>query len=138
MIEQADVSDDVKDNTRRNHLYNEARVALRRDDLDDAAAKLDEYREAVAAKQIPFEVRRTHEIAGGLALHRGDGEAALAELAQANQQDPWVLYLQALACQHEGDEEGMKTFAAKTAGWNQLNLNLAFVKSKAEHMAEGP
>ncbi len=137
MIDQADVSDDVKDGNRRNHLYDMARQAIHRDDLDDASAKLEEYAEAVGAKQIPFEVRRTHEIAGMLALHRDDAETAAAELAQANQLDPRVLYLQAVACQRQGDEEGMKTFAAQVADFNQLNLNLAFVKSKAEHLAAG-
>ncbi len=137
MIEQAEVSDDVKEGTRRNHLFNEGRVAVYREDFDEAAAKLDEYKSAVAAKSIPFEIRRSHELAGMLALHRHDPETAAAELGQANQQDPWVLYLQAKACQQAGDTEGFRTFAAKAAGWNQLNLNLAFVKSKAEHMLEG-
>ncbi len=137
MIEQAAVSDDVKDGTRRNHLFNQGRVAVYSGDLDSAAARLDAYRSAVAEKSIPFEVRRSHELAGMLALHRDDPEAAIAELAQANQQDPFVLYLQAKACQKAGDQEGMRTFAAKAAGWNQLNLNLAFVKNKAEYLLQG-
>ncbi len=137
MIEQAAVSDDVKEGTRRNHLFNRGRVAVVSDDLDDAAARLDEYRAAVAARNIPFEVRRGHELAGMLALHRKNPEAAGTELAQANQLDPWVLYLQAEACQAAGDDEGMRDFASKAANWNQLNLNLAFVKSKAEHLLEG-
>ncbi len=137
MIDQAEVSDEIKENTRRNHLFNEGRVAVYAQDLEAAAAKLDEYKSAVAARNIPFEVRRSHELAGMLALHSGDSETAAAELAQANQLDPWVLYLQAKACQHAGDDEGMRDFAAQAAGWNQLNLNLAFVKSKAEHLLEG-
>lgn len=134
LIEQAEVSDEVKETARRNHLFDQGRVAVHRDDLDEAAAKLEAYLGAVAAKNIPFEVRRGHQLAGMLALHRGDPETALAELAQANQQDPWVLYLQAKACEHAGDAAGMREFAAKTANWNQLNLNLALVKSKAEHL----
>ncbi|MCP3963551.1 MAG: tetratricopeptide repeat protein [bacterium] len=137
MIEQADVSEDVKGGTRRNHLFNEARVALHRDDLDDAAAKLDEYRTAVEERQIPFEVRQVHELAGMLALHREQGDDALAELAKANQQNPLVLYLQARACQHQGDEDGMKEFATKVVDFNGLNLNLAYVKAKAEEMLAG-
>ncbi len=137
MIEQAEVSDEVKENARRNHLFNQGRVAVYREDLDAAAAKLEEYRSAVAAKNIPFEVRRVHELAGMLALHRKAPEAAAAELAEANQLDPWVLYLQAKACQQAGDQEGVRAFAEKAASWNQLNLNLAFVKSKAEHLLAG-
>ncbi len=134
MNEQADVSDEAKEGTRRNHLFNQGRVAVYRDDLDTAAAKLAEYQSAVAARNIPFEVRRSHALAGMLALHSDDPETAVTELGQANQQDPMVLYLQAKACQQAGDDEGMRENAAKVANWNQLNLNLAFVKSEAEHL----
>ncbi len=137
MIEQAAVSDEVKEGTRRNHLFNQGRVAVFSDHLDDAANRLDDYKSAVAAKNIPFEVRRTHELAGMLALHRKDPETAATELAQANQLDPWVLYLQAKARQATGDDQGMRDFATRAADWNQLNLNLAFVKSKAAHLLEG-
>lgn len=137
MIEQAEVSDEVKENTRRNHLFNQGRVAVNLNKLEQAAAKLDEYRAAAAAKNIPFEIRRGHELAGMLALHRQDPETAISELAQGNQQDPWVLYLQAKACQAAGDDSGMRDFATRAAHWNQLNLNLAFVKSKAEHLLAG-
>ncbi len=136
MIEQAEVAGEVKEATRRNHLFNQGRVAVHSGDLDGAAAKLEEYKSAVVAKNIPFEVRRVHELAGMLAMHRDEHAAAVAELAEANQQDPMVLYYQAKACQGAGDDEGMRAFATKVAGWNQLNLNLAFVKSKAEHLLE--
>ena len=135
-IEEADVSEEVKEGTRRNHLFNQARLALAAKDLAAAAASAEEYRQQVEARNIPFEVRRTHELAGALALEQGDDDAALAELEQANQQDPRILYLQALACQGKGDDAGRKEYAARAANFNQLNLNLAFVKAEAEELAE--
>ena len=51
------------------------------------------YATAVDAKKIPFEVRQSHELAGRIALAgeelRGGGRRSCA---QANQQDPRVLY----------------------------------------------
>ncbi len=135
MIEQADVSDDVKEGTRRNHVYLEARAAVATGDLETATGKLEEYRQRAAVKSIPFELRRTHELAGVIALHRDDYDTALTELEQANQQDPRVLYLQALACQGKGDEEGTRQFASRAASFNQLNLNLAYVRARAQKLA---
>ena len=135
MIEEADVTEDVKEGTRRNRLFNQARVALAAKDLETATAKAEEYRRQVEVKRIPFEVRRTHDLAGAIALERADYDAALAELEQANQQNPRILYLQALAYRGRGDEAGLKEFAGRVANFNQLNINLAYVKKKAEELA---
>ncbi len=135
MIEEAEVTEDVKEGTRRNSLFNQARVALAAEDLETAAATAEEYGRQVAVKKIPFEVRRTHDLAGAMALQRADYDAALIELEQANQQNPRILYLQALACQGKGDAAGLEEFAARVANFNQLNINLAYVKKKAEELA---
>ena len=52
---RADVSDDVKENARRNHDYFVARVALGKGDLEAARESVGAYAAAVEAKQIPFE-----------------------------------------------------------------------------------
>ncbi len=133
-IEQADVTDDVKENARRNQLYNDARVALAGGDVAAARAATDEYRHQVEAKQIPFELRRVHELEGRLHLDAGDGAAALAELQQANQQNPQVLYLQALAHHSAGDAEAARQMATRAAQFNGLNFNFGYVKKNAEEM----
>jgi tetratricopeptide (TPR) repeat protein len=134
MMEQAEVSEEVKEGARRAHLFNQARVALEQGVLETASAKTEEYRNEVAARQVAFEVRQVHELAGALALEQADYDTALAELAQANQQNPRVLYRQALACQGAEDDERMREFATKAANFNGLNVNYAYVKSKAQGM----
>jgi hypothetical protein len=52
-------------------------------------------------------------------------------LKQANQQDPRILYLMAVAAKGAGDSARAATLAAKAAKFNSLNFNYAFVRSKA-------
>ena len=59
--------------------------------------------------------------------------SAIAELAQANQQNPDVLYLLGVSYQGKADGTKAKASFTKAAKFNSLpQLNYAFVRSKAE------
>jgi tetratricopeptide (TPR) repeat protein len=133
-IEAASVPAEVKEATRRNALYDDARVALARGNVAAAKEKAAAYRSAAEAKGVPFEVRQAHEIAARIALHEGDAAGALRELGEASQQDPRVLYLTALASKKSGDAPKARDMAGKTASFNAENINYAFVRSKAREM----
>ena len=126
---------DNKAAARRNHLFNEARVALAKSDLATARARSVAYAKEVAVKQIPFEVRQQHELAGMLAIAESKPKVAVAELAQANQLDPRVLYLMAAALSGAGDAAKARGAARKVAEWNQLSLNYGYVRAKARTLA---
>ncbi len=131
-ISKADVPAEVKAAARRTDLYDRARVALAKGDLDSARALAAEYgKEVAAAKSIPFEVRRGHELAGRIALAGKDYVAALAELPQAGDRDPRVLYLTALALQGKGDLAKARETCKAAADFNELNVNYAYVRPKA-------
>ena len=135
---QADVPDEVKEAVRRNALFNEARVALARNDVETARARAKAYAERVAATQVPFEVRQSHEIAGLVALYAKDYALAVTELQQANQQDPRVLYNLALAHKGKGDAAMWRQVCQKAANFNGLGFNYSYVRAKALKMlAEG-
>ncbi len=134
-IEKAAAPREVKEATRRNALFDEARVALARKDLAGARATAEKYATAVAALKIPFELRQQHELAGRIALDEKDYARAVAELEQANQQDPRVLYLRALALQGKGDAAQARAVGAKAADFNGLAANYAFVRTKAAAIA---
>ncbi len=132
---RADVSDEVKGNARRNHDYFVARVALGQGDLTAARESVNAYAAAVEAKQIPFEVRRVHELEGLIALHEEDYEGAVSHLEQANQQNPRILYHLARACNGAGDVERARALAEQAGNFNQLNVNFAYVRDKARELA---
>jgi tetratricopeptide (TPR) repeat protein len=135
-IAKAEVADAVKGAARRQALFDEARVALARKDLASAKSKAAAYAKAVAVKSIPFEVRQSHELAGRIALARKDYAAAVAALRQANQQDPRVLYLLALALEGEGDQKTAQEVAARAADFNGLSPTYGYVRGKARAMVK--
>jgi tetratricopeptide (TPR) repeat protein len=133
-IDKADVPTAVKEAAHRNALFNEGRVALAKKDVATARARADAYATQVAAKAIPFEVRQQHELRGRIALEEKDHAGAVRELEQANQQDPRVLYLLAVALQGKGDAARAKAVAAKAADFNGLAVNYAYVRAKAKEL----
>ena len=68
VINKAQVPEEVKEATRRTHVFEEARVAVAGNDLATAKAKAAEYGRLIEPKKRPFEMRQQHELAGLIAL----------------------------------------------------------------------
>ncbi len=101
--EAARVPAEAKAATRRNYLFEQARAAVAKHDLATAKAKAAAYATEVAARKVPFEVRQQQEIEGLIALEEKRYAAAVQAFAKANQQDPRILYLTAVALKGAGD-----------------------------------
>ena len=138
VIDKADVPAEVKQAAHRQALFQEARVAVAKKDLATARAKSTAYAAAVTEKKRPFEVRQQHELAGRLALAEKSYAAAVTELQQANQQDPAVLYLLAVALQGKGDAAKAREVGAQAADFNGLSATYGFVRGKARAIATTP
>ena len=131
-INRAQVPEQTKAATRRNHLFEQARLAVAKNDLQAAKAKAAEYATQVAVKKAPFEVRQQHELAGLIALADKQPAVAAQEFSRANQQDPRILYLSALAWREAGNAAKASALATKAAKFNGLSFNYGYVKKKAE------
>jgi tetratricopeptide (TPR) repeat protein len=138
VIDRAQVPNEVKEATRRNHVFEEARVAIARKDLAAAKLKAAEYGKLISARKAPFEIRQQHELAGLIALAEKRPAAAAQELAGANQQDPRILYLTAIAWQSAGDAKKAAAFAAKAAKFNGLAFNYGYVRTSAAKLGKAP
>ena len=134
--EKADLPPEVKEATRRNGVYDEARVALAKHDLATAKAKAAQYGKLVTTKQNPFEMRQQHALLGMIAIDESKFAVATGELAKANQRDPRVLYLSAVALAGSGNAKSAKAMAARAADFNGLAPNYAYVRSKAKALAK--
>lgn len=127
------LSQQVKDNAERFSHYNFARVAIARKDLATAKTEAEAFRKGAEAAKNANQLKQAHELAGRIALEEKNYDTAIAELSQANQQNPDVLYLQGQAHKAKGDAANAKAFFTKAAKFNSLpQLNYAFVRSKAE------
>ncbi|MGH9310082.1 MAG: tetratricopeptide repeat protein, partial [Vicinamibacterales bacterium] len=131
VINAAQVPDAVKDATRRNHVFEEARLAAARNDLATAKTKADEFARLTMPRNAPAETRQRHELAGLIALGEKRYPAAVDELSAANQQDPRILYLTAVALRGAGNEAKSRVVAGQAAKFNGLGFNYAYVRSKA-------
>ena len=129
----SNLSQDNKDNAALFHHYNLARVAIAKKDLATAKTETETFRKGAEAAKNPNQLKQAHELAGRIALEEMSYDSAIAELAQANQQNPDVLYLLGQAYQGKGDAAKAKDSFTKAAKFNSLpQLNYALVRSKAE------
>lgn len=127
------LSQQVKDNTALFNHFNLARVAIAKKDLAKAKAETETFRKGVEAAKNANQIKQAHELAGRIALEEKNYDAAIAELNQANQQNPAVLYLLGEAYKGKGDASNAKAAYTKAAKFNSLPLlNYAFVRTKAE------
>jgi len=133
LVESSSLSDEIKSNRRLQHEFELANLALAKKDLASAKKHADTYRQGVESSHGAFRIQQSHELAGRIAFANKDYDTALAELHQANQQDPSVLYRISLVYQARGDHDDARDYAKKAAGFNSLpQLNYAFIRSKAE------
>ena len=136
LTEGSGLSQEIKDNTKRFHHYNLATVALGMKDYATAKAEAEEFRKGAEASKNPAQVKQAHQLAGMIALAEKDYDKAIAELQQANQQNPQNLYRLCQAYQGKGDTAKAKESCTKAAGFNSLPLlNYALIRAKAQKMA---
>jgi tetratricopeptide (TPR) repeat protein len=135
MTDDSSLSQEIKDNAKLFQHYNLARVALGKKDMATAKSEAEAFRKGTEPLKNPVQTRQAHELAGMIALEEKDYDKAVAELQQANQQNPYDLYRLCQAYQGKGDGEKAKAFCTKAADFNSLpQLNLAFVRTKAGKM----
>jgi tetratricopeptide (TPR) repeat protein len=136
LIEKSGLSDDVKQDTRLADQDNRARLALAKGDLAAARTAAQAYAAGAEARHNPFRIRQAHELAGLIAMQEKDYDRAIAELGQANQLDPAVVYATARAWKAKGDGAKAKALARRAAEANILPLiTYAFVRADARAMS---
>ncbi len=112
-----------------------AALAIAKKDFAEAKTHAEEFRQSAELTKNPVQIRFEHELAGRIALTEKDYDNAIAELQQANQQDPRNLYRIALAYQGKGNATEAHDWLARAAGFNSLpQLNYAFIRVKAQKM----
>jgi tetratricopeptide (TPR) repeat protein len=130
---ESNLSQDIKDNAALFHHYNLGRVALARKDLATAKTERDTFLKGAEAKKNSFLIKQAHDLSGRIALQEKNYDTAIAELNQANLQNPGDLFLLGEAYKGKGDSDKAKEFFTKAAKFNSLpQLPYAFVRTKAE------
>jgi tetratricopeptide (TPR) repeat protein len=134
--EGSSLPDEIKNNAKLQHHFNLTMVAAGKKDYATAKSEAEEYRKGAEASGNPAQVKQAHELAGVIALAEKKYDNAIAELEQANQQNPRNLYRLYEAYQGKGDSAKAKEYLTQVATFNPLpQLPYAFIRAKAVKMA---
>jgi tetratricopeptide (TPR) repeat protein len=132
LIQGSALSQEIKDNNRLVSRFNLARVALAKKDLAGAKTEADAFRAGATASKNPFQAKQAHEVDGTIALAEKNWDTAVAELGQANLQNPQNLYRICQAWRGKGDSAKADDFCKQAAAFNSLpSLNYALIRAKA-------
>jgi tetratricopeptide (TPR) repeat protein len=128
---------EVKADAKLADMYNMSRVALAKHDLATAKPLSASYLAGAQAEHSDFRIRQAHELAGMIALAEQRYDEAVAEMAQANQQNPYVLYTTALAYQGSGQPVKAAAFFGAAANMNTLpTLQYVFIRRQAMQLMD--
>jgi tetratricopeptide (TPR) repeat protein len=138
MIDGSDLSKEIKDNAKLLHHFNMTALAIGKKDYASAKTHADAYLAGAEVSKNPVQMKQAHELAGRIALAQKDYDKAIAELQQANLQDPRNLYRMSTAYEGKGDNAKAGEMCKKAAEFNPLpQLPYAFIRTKAQKMASG-
>ena len=133
LVQESDLPQPVKDNRKLVYHYDMSRVALARKDFVGARKEADLFRQGAEATKNPATVRNAHELDGTIALAERDYDRAIAELLQADQQNPQDLFRLCQAYGGKGDAAKAGEFCKKAADFNSVpDVNYALVRTKAK------
>jgi tetratricopeptide (TPR) repeat protein len=136
LIESANVSQEIKDNAKLQHHFNMSALAIGQKDYSAASLHAEEFRKGAEATKNPAQIKLAHELAGRIALAQKNYSKAIAELQQANAQDPRNLYRLGEAYAATGDSAKAQSYYAQAAKFNPLpQLPFAFIRVKAKKAA---
>ena len=117
-----------RENQARFQAFLQGRAALARNDVDGAKKWSDSFASQANASGSAGQKLLVHELAGQVAMAQKRYDQAIAELTQANQQDPYNLYRLSLAYAAAGQAAKAREFAERARKDNTLtSLNYAFV-----------
>lgn len=129
LITSSNLSQEIKDNAALLHHFNLAALSIGKKDYAAAKTHAEEFRNGAEGHKNSLQLKQAHELAGRIALAEKDYEAAIAELQQANAQNPCNLYRLAQAYQGKGEGAKAHEYAVRAAGFNSLpQLNYAFIR----------
>ncbi len=115
-----------------------ARIAARRKQTEAARTHVDEVR-AIAGRGRLDESQRlqSHHVAGYVAFYQADYERAIAELAKADQDDPFILSLLAQAHEQRKDQARARELYAAIVKMPDHTLQAALARPSAQRRLAG-
>ena len=115
----------------------QARIAARRGKKDDAEKHVATAKAALDKANNPDQAAFYPYLTGYVAFYSGDYKTAIADLAKADQGDPFILSLQAQAYEKSGDRAHAMEYYKKVLALNFHNPTNAFARPLAKKKLGG-
>jgi tetratricopeptide (TPR) repeat protein len=115
----------------------QARIAARRGNRDEAQKQVAIAKAALDKANNPDQAVFFPYLTGYVAFYAGDYKTAIADLAKANQQDPFILVLMAQSYEKSGDASQAKDYYQKAMGINSHAPTTAFARPLARRKLAG-
>jgi tetratricopeptide (TPR) repeat protein len=132
-IENSNLPNEIKNNSRFDILFGEALVLAKKTKFEAALKKADEYMAKAEKSGNSNQIRNGHEIYGRIALDKKEYNKAIEEFNQANLHNPYILFMIAQAYEELNDIENAKIYLKKIIKFNSLlELDYAFCRNKAK------
>src|ERR1700733_2331122 len=136
MVQSSSQSQEIKDNAKLQHEFSLTEIAVWKKDFAGAKSHAEEFRKGAEATKNSAQIKQSHELAGRIALAEKDYTTAIAELEQANLQNPRNLFRLSQAYQAKGDAAKAHDYLTKAADFNSLpGLNYSFIRMKAQKLS---
>jgi tetratricopeptide (TPR) repeat protein len=135
VAQESNIATRAKWRARARGLYNEARVAVARDDLAAARSKTTEYRGVVGSQWVEGATARFNELQGLILLASGKGDEAADKFRLAGERNPRMLYLMARAYR-DIDPDRSREPCREVVDFNEPLFELAYVRAKARRLLD--
>lgn len=137
LIEEAELSDERKENYRRVLLYSHAKLALAQKNVEQAKKYTQKFKQSIEGIADRIRTWNYHELLGLIALEEKRYDEALGELRRSNFQNPNISFQMAIAAYKKGDRSQAIKFCEKAVHFNGINnLNYAMIRMKATQFLE--
>jgi tetratricopeptide (TPR) repeat protein len=127
-LRQPSLSDTAKDLWDFRWEHAQARIAARRGQARDAKAHVAAAKAILDKGTNPDQRRFFPYLTGYVALYTGDPKAAIADLGQADQRDPFILCLLAAAYEKSGDPAAAAPYYRKILDLKAHNPAMAYAR----------
>lgn len=130
-LKQTALTDSAKDLWDFRWEHAQARIAARRNHASDARAHVAAAKAILDKGTNPDQKRFFPYLTGYVALYTGDYKTAIADLQNADQRDPFILCLLAMAYDRSGDAASATPYYRKILEAKQHSPGMAFARPMA-------
>jgi tetratricopeptide (TPR) repeat protein len=135
-VMKSGLSNAFKEDLKKDVFFDESIIAAKEKKYEKARVKAEEYMARIKPETKQKDLENYYSLLGIICFEETNYEKSIKHLNQANQENPYTLYLLAVSEAKVGDKKKATELFKKIANWNRNGINYALVRNKAIAMVE--